>query len=157
MLYGHDDRFAEEALYLANLASRVSLLLDNEPTWSEEHGEMLQKAANVVALGKGTLLEVFGDGVFQGIRYEQDGEEKVAKADGFFPLREGNGSAAYLYALGIDEERGFLRSDMEGRTNVPGVFVAGDAVAKKLRQVANAVGEASVAATSAIAYVRSKK
>jgi len=40
------------------------------------------------------------------------------------------------------------------QTNVPGVFAAGDSIAKRYRQVTTAVADGTIAALSAIAYLR---
>ena len=61
---------------------------------------------------------------------------------------------SFLYPLHPGEEKGFLLVDGNLSTSVPGVFACGDVVKKALRQVANAVGEAALAATNAIRYVR---
>ena len=51
-------------------------------------------------------------------------------------------------------ERGEIIVGAEMQTNVPGVFAAGDSIAKRYRQVTTAVGEGTIAALSAIDYLR---
>jgi thioredoxin reductase (NADPH) len=52
------------------------------------------------------------------------------------------------------DAQGYVPADETGRTEVPGFYVAGDARAKKLRQVITAVADGANAATEAAEYVR---
>ena len=52
-------------------------------------------------------------------------------------------------------ERNEIIVDPEMRTSLPGVFAAGDCVAKKYRQVTTAVADGTIAALSAAEYLRS--
>ncbi len=51
-------------------------------------------------------------------------------------------------------ERGEIITGPDMQTNVPGVFAAGDCIAKRYRQVTTAVGDGTIAALSAIEYIR---
>ena len=51
-------------------------------------------------------------------------------------------------------ERGEIPVDADMKTNIPGVFAAGDCIAKKYRQVTTAVAEGTVAALSAAEFIR---
>jgi len=57
-----------------------------------------------------------------------------------------------LELLGADEH-GFIKTDAEMRTKVPGVMVAGDIRSKTVRQVINGAGEGAVAAIAAEHYI----
>ena len=48
----------------------------------------------------------------------------------------------------------FLKVDEEMKTNIPGLFAAGDIVSKKLKQLITAAGDGAAAATSADNYVK---
>jgi thioredoxin reductase (NADPH) len=82
--------------------------------------------------GDRTLLTV--DGIFIFIGY-------VAKTQGFEKCIQLN-------------DRGEIIVDAEMQTNVPGVFAAGDCIAKRYRQVTTAVGDGTIATLSAIEYLR---
>lgn len=77
-----------------------------------------------------------------------DGEEHPV--DGVFILRSAVSAETLLPEL--DTEGGRVRTDAAMRTNVPGVFAAGDCVGRPF-QVAKAVGEGNIAAISASEYV----
>jgi len=86
-----------------------------------------------IPTGEKTLLTV--DGIFIFIGY-------VAKTQGFEKCINLN-------------DRGEIIVGSEMQTNVPGVFAAGDCIAKRYRQVTTAVGDGTIAALSAIEYLRS--
>jgi thioredoxin reductase (NADPH) len=52
------------------------------------------------------------------------------------------------------DETGYIITDAAMRTSVPGVFAAGDIVAKPLRQVVTAAADGAVAVYSALSYIR---
>ncbi len=54
-------------------------------------------------------------------------------------------------------ERNEIVVDANMKTNIPGVFAAGDCIAKRCRQVTTAVAEGTVASLSAAEYLRSKE
>lgn len=86
-----------------------------------------------IPTGEKTLLTV--DGIFIFIGY-------VAKTQGFEKCINLN-------------DRGEIIVGSEMQTNVPGVFAAGDCIAKRYRQVTTAVGDGTIATLSAIEYLRS--
>ena len=51
------------------------------------------------------------------------------------------------------DAQGFVKTDAEMQTNLPGLFAAGDVRAKLCRQVSSAVGDGATAATSALSYL----
>jgi thioredoxin reductase (NADPH) len=82
--------------------------------------------------GEKTILPV--DGIFIFIGY-------IAKTNGFEKCIRLN-------------DRGEIIVNADMQTNIPGVFAAGDSIAKRYRQVTTAVGDGTIAALSAIEYIR---
>ena len=62
-----------------------------------------------------------------------------------------------LFEGQLDMEGGYLRTDADMRTNLPGVFAAGDIRKKSLRQVVTAAADGAVAAVQAERYLRQLK
>ena len=52
------------------------------------------------------------------------------------------------------DEKGYIISNEECNTNVPGIFVAGDARTKKVRQLVTAAGDGAIAATEVLKYIK---
>jgi thioredoxin reductase (NADPH) len=61
-----------------------------------------------------------------------------------------------IYEGKIDMERGYILTDEEMRTNIPGVFAAGDIRKKTLKQVVTAVADGAIAAVQASEYIEEK-
>jgi thioredoxin reductase (NADPH) len=96
-------------------------------------GEQLEKV-KIENLRTGEMQEHETDGVFVFIGYQPNTEA-------FNGLVEIN-------------ERGEFVVDQAMKTNIPGVFAAGDCIAKRYRQVTTAVSDGTIAALSAIEYIR---
>ena len=96
---------------------------------------------------------VLSDGKLAGVRYEENGVEKIAECDGVFlavgmiPDNERFRDLAQL------DDRGYFVSDEYGLTRTGNVFVAGDCRTKSLRQVATACSDGANAAIKACAYL----
>jgi thioredoxin reductase (NADPH) len=156
MVVGYKDHAAEDAIYLSSLASKVYFVNPSPLEALESHVEALKHAENVEIMD-GKLVEIEGDTRVSGAKIAtEDGEKEIA-TDAVFPLFGEISSSEFLAPLGVNSNKGFIEADAEMKTNVPGLYVAGDVVNKKLRQIVNAAGEGAVAATSAIAYVHAKK
>lgn len=97
-------------------------------------GEDSVKQVIVDHLATGTQTTLNVDGIFVFIGY-------VAKTNGFERCVNLN-------------DRGEIMVGSDMQTNVPGVFAAGDAIAKRYRQVTTAVAEGTIAALSAAEFIR---
>ena len=62
-----------------------------------------------------------------------------------------------LYEGQIDMENGYIRTDDDMHTNIPGVFAAGDLRVKSLRQVVTAAADGAIAAMQAEKYIADLK
>lgn len=60
-------------------------------------------------------------------------------------------------SLGITNEEGYIPTNENMETNVPGVFAAGDIRDKELRQIVTATGDGSIAAQAAQTYIENLK
>ncbi len=71
---------------------------------------------------------------------------------GMTPLSE------FAKELGIElDEYNFIKVDKEMKTNIPGVFAAGDIIDRKLKQIVTAAGQGAIAAISAQDYIQEKR
>lgn len=95
--------------------------------------------------------EILGDENGRVTALLADGEEYPA--EGVFILRNTVASAVLL--PGLAEEAGHIAADRTMKTNIPGVFAAGDCIGRPY-QAAKAAGEGNLAALSADAYLKEK-
>ncbi|MDY6391769.1 MAG: NAD(P)/FAD-dependent oxidoreductase [Bacilli bacterium] len=157
VVYGYKDHAVEDAIYLSSLASSVLLLAPEVLETTQAHREELLATGNVTLVENAKLLQILGENKVSGVRYETAQGEKEAETDAVFQLFGEKSSSMFLSSLGVNMNKGFIEVDANMKTNVEGLYAAGDVLDKKLRQLVNAAGEASVAATSAISYVHSLK
>ena len=84
---------------------------------------------------------------------KEDGLEKEFPCDGVFVYVGMLPLTKPFTNLGITNENGYIETNEQMETNVPGIFAAGDVREKQLRQVVTATGDGSIAAQSAQHYI----
>lgn len=152
---------AEESVFLTKFARHVWILV-RKPDFSCAKA-VADKAKNhekITVLTNTVLEEVSGDGGLTYARYKNTVTGEVtefrAKAGETFGVFVFGGYAPATEALqGLVErnEQGYLVTDPVGKTNIPGVYAAGDVRVKPLRQVVTATGDGALAATELEKYV----
>lgn len=130
----------EEARFLAEVCEHVYYL----PQYALR--QVIDPRIEVI---KGKPLEIMGDGLVQGLRIK-DNELEVS---GVFIERPSVPMDRLLPDLEIIE--GAVKVDREMRTNLPGVFAAGDCIGRPW-QIGKAVGEGQIAALSAVHYLETR-
>ncbi len=160
---GGGDTACEEAIYLAGLASKVYMIV-RKPFLraSKIMQERVLNNPNIEVLFEHETLGLTGDKVVQGAnlvkRRGQAGEEKVhIEIDGFF-LAIGHTPNSKIFKPWIEtDEVGYIKT-IPGtpRTNVAGVFAAGDVADPHYRQAITAAGSGCQAAIEAERYLSEK-
>ena len=161
---GGGNTAVEEALYLSNIASEVTLVHRRDSLRSEKilQDKLLERAANgnVNILWNNTLDEVLGDdsGV-TGIRIKstKDGSTQQLDLAGVF-IAIGHKPNTDIFEGQLDMKDGYLKihSGTEGnatRTSVEGVFAAGDVADHIYRQAVTSAGFGCMAALDAERYL----
>lgn len=155
---GGGDSAIEEGIYLAQSAKSVTVIhrrdqLRAQPT--------LQKRAfanpKMHFIWNGLTQSIDGDGnKVTGVTYKdkETGEEKHLKTRGVFIYVGVIPQTAPFKDLGVTDENGWIPTDEHMRTKVDGIFALGDVRAKDLRQIANAVGDGSIAGQQAYNYLQ---
>jgi thioredoxin reductase (NADPH) len=127
---------AEEAGFLHNLGCHVTFTAPKRPDGLDPE----------IPYVKGGTLKILGDGPVSAL--EVGGA--VIPCEGVFLLR--NAIAPTDLLPGLDLENGYIRVDRAMRTNLPGVFAAGDCTGLPL-QISKAVGEGLIAGQKAAEYL----
>ena len=157
---GGGDTACEEALYLSGLAKHVYLIV-RKPFLraSKVMQDRVFKSANITVLFEHNTLGLFGENGVEGAhlvkRAGQPDEEKVDIAiDGFF-LAIGHKPNSDIFKPWIEtDEIGYIKTIPDTpRTNVPGVFAAGDVADPHYRQAITAAGSGCKAAIEAERYL----
>lgn len=150
---GGGDTACEEAAYLAGICRKVYMIVRRDVLRaSQAMQKKVQSTPNIEILWNCNTKEVFGDlsGV-TGIRLvRKDGEEFDIAVDGFF-LAIGHHPNSELFSKWLDtDENGYIITDGKtSRTNVDGVFAAGDVQDPLYRQAVTAAASGCRAALDA--------
>ena len=157
---GGGDTACEEATYLAHLCKKVYMIVRrNVLRASKAMQERVMQTENIEILWECQTQEVLGDATgVTGVRLVRKNGEVFEKAiDGFF-LAIGHHPQSDLFRAWIDtDENGYILTDGKtSRTNVEGVFAAGDVQDPQYRQAIAAAGSGCRAALDAERYLLSK-
>jgi len=163
---GGGNTAVEEALYLSNIASKVTVVHRRDKFRSEKilSDKLVErsKTGNVVIEWNAVLSEVLGDtsGVTGArIKNVQDGSNKDIDVDGVF-IAIGHSPNTEIFAGQLEMKNGYItvKGGSEGNataTSVPGVFAAGDVADSVYRQAITSAGSGCMAALDAEKYLDS--
>ena len=159
VIVGAGDSACEEAHYLSKLCTKVTMLVRKEEfRASKIMAERVKNTKNIEILFSTDTVEVLGDGnVVTGahVKNSKTGEEKIIPCTGFF-VAIGHQPNTEIFKDFINlDETGYIKYEQPGtsKTNVAGVFVAGDAADKTYRQAITAAGTGCMAALDAERYL----
>lgn len=153
---GGGDTACEEALYLSELARKVYMIV-RKPFLraSDVMQKRIMEKENIEVLFEHNTIGLFGDNGVEGARLvrrkgEADETEVEIKIDGFF-LAIGHNPNSEVFRKWLEtDETGYIKTvDGTPRTNIPGVFAAGDVADPHYRQAITAAGSGCKAALEA--------
>lgn len=162
VIVGAGDSACEEAHYLSKLCTKVTMLVrKDEFRASKIMAERVKNTPNIEILFNTETEEVLGDGqLVTGVRVKNSatGELREIPCTGFF-VAIGHKPNTDIFADYIHlDETGYIKYEQPGssKTNVAGVFVAGDAADKTYRQAITAAGTGCMAALDAERFLASQ-
>lgn len=157
IVVGGGDSAVEEGMYLTRFASKVTIVHRRDELRAQK---ILQERAF-----KNEKIEFVWDTVAEKINGEngkvssislknvKTGEAYDHAIDGVFIYIGLDPLSEPFKSLGIVDEEGYIPTNENMETSIPGIFAAGDIREKELRQVVTATGDGSIAAESAQAYI----
>ena len=159
IVVGGGDTAAEEATYLAKLCRKVTMLVRrDEMRASKAMQHRVMSTENLEVLFNSELDDVLGDNVVDGVRVVNNstGEKHEIPVTGVF-IAIGHKPNTDLFKGVIDmDDTGYIITEGKStKTNVPGVFAAGDVQDKEYRQAVTAAGTGCMAALDAERYLAS--
>src|SRR5690554_580978 len=153
---GGGDTAVKEALFLTKFAERVYLIHRRDRLRAEQiQQRRLLEHKKITPLWNKTVTEVEGEMKVSGVTFidTQDGAESHLDIEGLFVfVGRQPGGPLVDSGIALDKE-GYIITDADMRTNIPGVFAMGDVRQKKWRQVVTAVSDGCIAALSAAEYI----
>ena len=145
----------EDVLYLSNIVNKVYLIhRRNEFRADAKTVEQVKSKNNVEFILDSTISSINGENIVESIEVmNKTGEVKTLPVSGLFIAIGKIPNTDYLENLIELDEQGFIKSDESCKTNIPGIFVAGDIRNKEVRQLVTATSDGAIAASAAIKYL----
>ncbi|PKP34087.1 MAG: pyridine nucleotide-disulfide oxidoreductase [Bacteroidetes bacterium HGW-Bacteroidetes-17] len=159
VVVGGGNSALEEAVSLTRYATKVTIVHQFDQFQAFKHAIIEAQENPKINFIMESELKVFsGNGKLSAVQIEHLPTGKVAemKTDGAFIFIGYLPNTEDLHGVVDLNNRGEIVVDTDMKTNVPGVFAAGDCIVKKYRQVTTAVADGTIAALSVADYLRSK-
>ena len=157
-IVGGGDTAIEEATYLAKICSKVSMLVRKDHfRASKAMQNRLANFDNIEVLFNHEIEEVIGESVVEGIKIKNNlnSEVSVLKITGLFIAIGHTPNTDIFKGLVEMDDSGYIITDKTStKTNIHGVFAAGDVQDKDYRQAVTAAGTGCMAALDAERYLQ---
>jgi thioredoxin reductase (NADPH) len=161
VVVGGGDTAVQEALFLTRFARKVTIVHRRDRLRATP---LLQERAfaneRIGFVWDSVVEEIQGKDFVEGVKIRNlrnPGMSEVIPVDGAFVFVGLTPNTGFVRELVDCDKGGYILTDSEMRTSTKGVFACGDCIAKLLRQVVTACGDAATAAFSAQLYVESLK
>ena len=160
IVVGGGNSALEEAVSLTKYASKVTVVHQFDHFQAFEHYvDEAKKNAKIEYIMESKITEFIGDEKLEKVKIQNQRTQEISEMEiagvfifiGYVPNTE---SLEGLVGLNNWKE---IVVDKNMKTNVPGVFAAGDSIQKKYRQVTTAVADGTIAALSAAEYINNLK
>jgi len=158
---GGGDSAVEEALYLSKFARKVTIIHRRDELRAARSIQEKAFANDKVDFFWDTVVEeLHGDGILSGmtVKNVKTGESRVVEADeedGMFGVFGFIGTLpnSALFEGMVDMDWGYIKTNDDMETNIPGVYAAGDIRVKSFRQVVTAAADGAIAAHQVEKYL----
>ena len=157
LVVGGGNSAAASAIYLATLATNVKIVHRRDSLRADDVLVRKLGDKNVGMIFNTVVREIVGDTMVRKIVLEdvKTGEKRSVEVDGVFVQIGEDPCSGIAKDAGVKtDEEGYIVVDCRQRTNLRGVYAAGDVTNCPVKQVGTAVGQGIIAAVEAFAYVR---
>ncbi|MBI4758843.1 MAG: thioredoxin-disulfide reductase [Chloroflexi bacterium] len=154
---GGGDAAVEEALFLTRLARKVTIVHRRDALRATKVAQDRAFADPKIEFRWDTVVdEILGQDEVRGLALHnvKTGARSELAVEGVFIYVGMRPNTQFLGGQLALDAQGYIITNEEMETNVPGVFAVGDVRRKRLRQVVTAVADGAIAATAADAYLR---
>ena len=171
VVIGGGDSAMEEALFLTKFASKVTILHRREEFRASKI--MLKRAqenSKIVFMTNAQVVDVLGENFVEGVKISakggtasggkdtDSGEEKIINCQGYFAAIGHTPATKIFSEAGVEvDQKGYIVVKNHTRTNIEGVFVAGDVNDPRYRQAVSAAGMGCMAALDVEKYLASSE
>ncbi len=148
---GGGNTAVEDAMFLANYCNKVYVILRRDVFRADPADvELLKNKENVEIIYNSQIQKIVGDTTVEGIDIkDKDGNERFLKLQGIFvAIGQVPDNQSFESLISIDNA-GYVVAGEDCKTNVEGIYTAGDCRTKSVRQLATAASDGAVAALAA--------
>ena len=150
----------KESVFLTRYAKHVTVLVKGDDfTCAESTAEATKNHEKITVLTNISVLSAQGDTALHSLKYKNDKTNEITE----YRAEEGDSFGIFVFAGYEPEtelvkdfvklnEQGYVITDEQQKTNIDGLYAAGDVCVKNLRQVVTAVGDGALAATELERY-----
>ena len=157
VVIGGGDSSVEEAIYLAGLVEKVTVIHRRDELRAQKILQERAFADDKIEFVWDSVVESFEEtnGKLGAVKVKNVKTDEVSdiEAEGAFIYIGLDPITDMIKELEVTDEAGYITVDHAMMTPVPGVFAAGDVISKELRQVVTAVNDGAIAAQSAFKYI----
>jgi len=159
---GGADSAAKAALYLADICEKVHVVYRKHEMRCEPVSlSKICDTDNIEIHYNSNPVEVLGKGVVKGLKIKtEDPDEEVVEetlnVDGVFIEVGATPAVDVVKPLGLKFDKDYILTGKDTKTNVEGVFAAGDVTNNSLKQVVTAAGEGAIAAKGVHEFILGK-
>lgn len=153
-IVGGGNTALEDAHFLSNYCKKVFLIHRREEFRGEEQlVDSLRQKNNINYILNAHIVELLGKNKLEAIKIQQDNKEKIIPVEGLFiAIGQEPASANFKDIIAVDEKN-YIKGLEDCKTNIEGVFVAGDVRTKRVRQLTTAASDGATAALMACEYL----
>lgn len=156
LVAGGGDSACDEATYLATLSNKVTMVhRRNQFRAQKAVAERVLSNPNINVKFNKTIAEIRGEGKVTSVVLKDTvtGEEEIFETDSVF-IFVGMIPRTSLFEILPVDEAGYIKTDENMHTIIPGLYAAGDVRSKSFRQVVTACADGAIAANEAAKYIR---
>lgn len=153
---GGGDTAIDDAIYLARICRQVILIhRRSELRASKSIQQALFRLPNVSVMWDTVVKEIIGSGYVEGVMTKNitTGATEKISLDGVFIAVGTTPETAFLADIVALDDEGYIIAGESGKTNVSGIFAAGDVRTKRLRQVITAAADGANCVCSLEEYI----
>lgn len=151
VVVGGGDSALEEALYLTNYASKVTIVHRRDEFRAQLYLQEKVKANPKIAFAlSDEVTSINGTDCVESVTLKSG---KTLKTDGVFIYVGQEPSTNFVSDLGITNDAGWIQVNSRFQTQIPSIFAAGDCIAKDIRQIVTATGDGANAAQYIYQYL----
>lgn len=156
-IYGGGNSAIDGALYLSNICKKVYLIYRQKDFKTDnENINQLKSTENIECIFNTNIIDLIGENKLESITLKEEQNQYDLNVDGLF-IEIGYIPVSEICKNIIDtDSKGYIIASEDCKTNIDGIFAAGDIRIKDIRQLTTACSDGTTAALNAVKYLAKK-